>query len=247
MRWYAPYVAAALLALTSGCTRSGGLASYWDSAQIPVTQSGYAPEADRFATFAELAVQAPEEEWQASLDRLFSLLGSDEVSFYIYEEWIESAFYNVLSPCRSARIFDYAASRILSDGTLTDRLDALAALRRYNSLNLPGSPLTLPPLQGSPDIPGGQACTILVVDPSCRTCTASLSTLAGGAGRHIAVCVGPSPAPDVPGWEYYRSPSAASVFDTQAAPFWFATDSLGIVTVPYSPVPEPSFAKPSGP
>jgi len=236
-----------LLSLLTGC-RSSGVRGFWDDVDICVTSSNFDEAQDRFADFAELAVAAPTEEACAELDALLDKLRADEVSYYVYEEWMEGAFYNFLSPCRNVSLFNHALDRLLADGIMRDQMDRLLNLKYYNSINLKGQKCTIPPLHdvtgAKVEVPAGQATTILVVDASCRTCAAALSTLVSTEGRHVAICFGRLDPPQVPGWEYCFSSDVYDTFDTEAAPFYFTVDASGVVTTPYSPIPQPEFSTP---
>ena len=238
---------AILVVLLAGC-RQSGVSAFWDGVDINVSADNYSEAEERFADFAELAVASPTEEALKGLDALFDKLRGNEVSYYIYEEWIEGSFYTILSPCRNAALFDAAAARMQSDGVLTDMEDRIASLRHWNSLNLEGARCSLPPLtgaDGSPvEVPDGQPCTILLVDVSCRSCTAALGGLSGGEGRHIAVCFGGNRAPDAPGWEYCFSRSVREWFDPESAPMYFRVAADGTVTQPYTPAEGQGFAEP---
>lgn len=213
---------------------------------VTVSESNIGEARERFAGFAELAADAPLQEAYAALDDLMRKLAKDEVSYYVYEEWMEAAFYNMHSPTRSAPLFDHIAARIESDGIMKDMLDRVALLRRYNSLNLEGQQCTLPQLftpDGTPAEVSGPA-TVLVVDQTCRTCISALGALASEGGRHLAICASNGDIPSAPGWEYFRAQALSDIFDTAALPFWFAIDASGTVTVPYSPIPQQKFATP---
>lgn len=239
-----PALAVLLAVLSAGCSHRG-VAAFWDGVDVSVSAENFNAAQERFADFAELAVASPLNESVKGLDALFDRLSGDEVSYYIYEEWIEGAFYTLLSPCRNPDIFDAAAARMLSDGKPGDLQERIASLRHWNSLNREGSACSLPPLtapDGTPvEVPGGQDCTVLVVDVSCRTCTAALSSPVYGEGRRIAVCFGGKLLPDVPGWEYCFCPTVRDWFDTESAPFWFTVAADGTVTIPYTAAPTPAF------
>lgn|GEM_PF-1657823 len=227
-----------LLAAALAVSCSGGLAGFWDKGDLSVDRSNYSEQRDHFAEFAELTVGAPEKDVHAALDRMFDRLLADTVSYYVYADWVEAAFYNIYSPTRDAAIFEYATARMLADEIMPDNVEEIEKQRRYNALNLAGASCILPELKTPDgeilDVPGGEACIILVINPSCRSCASSLAALAEQPGRHIAICFGSPIVPDSPVWEYCYASDFKSVFDMDAAPFWFAVDAEGTVTTPYS-------------
>ena len=227
-----------ILAAALAVSCSGGIAGFWDKGDLSVDRSNYRAQQDRFAEFAELTAGAPEKEVYTALDRMFDRLLADTVSYYIYADWVQAAFYNIYSPTQNAGIFEYAAARMLADDIMPDNIEELEKQRRYNGLNLAGSHCILPELK-TPDgetleVPGGEPCVILVINPSCRSCASSLSALSEQPGRHIAICFGSPVVPDSPAWEYCYATDLKSVFDVDAAPLWFAVDAEGTVTTPYS-------------
>ncbi len=234
-------VLAALSILLSACSPKSGISSFWNNADISAVKSDFDGAREHFTEFAELTLRAPSEEAEKAIDVLFDRLAADEVAYYVYEEWCEGAFYNILSPYRNAALFEHIASRIEDDGILTDGLERVRSLRRYNSLNLKGQPISLPkdltrPGGETVELPGGEELTVLVLNPSCRSCSAALKALADAPGRHIAICFGSREVPSVPGWEYCFTSDIRRFFDTEAAPFWLAADADGTVTIPCSPV-----------
>ena len=234
-------VLAALSVLLSACAPKSGISGFWKDADVAAVKSDFDGAKERFTEFAELSLNAPAEEAEKALDVLFDRLAADEVAYYVYEEWCEGAFYNIFSPYRNAGLFEHIAARIEDDGIMADDIERIRLLRHYNSLNLKGQPISLPEDLTRPDgepveFPGGEEITVLVLNPSCRSCAAALKALAGTPGRHIAICFGSREVPSVPGWEYCFSAGIRRFFDTEAAPFWLAADADGTVTVPCSPV-----------
>ena len=228
------------LALLSGCSSNNDIRGFWNSKDVIVTESNYREQRERFADFAVLATSGVEKDAKRGLDALFAKLRNDEVSYYVYEEWMEAAFYSIHSPTHSPALFEHAAARIESDGMMPDQAERIRRLRYYNSLNQAGSHCTLPP-----GVPAEGPATILVVDASCRTCTGALSAVGSAReGRSIAIYFGTPETPSVSGWDYFYCPPANGYFDTQAAPFYFVIDAQGIVTQSYSPVSQPKFATP---
>lgn len=116
---------------------------FWDTHSIDY--SDYRAAEDQFAEFAEQAVAAPVDDACAALDALFDRLCEDEVAYYIYAEWMDAAFYNLLSPCRNAALYSKAVDRIVSDGILSmDDCDPYLQKRPLNLLTQ-----TAPLAQGS--------------------------------------------------------------------------------------------------
>ena len=93
------------LALLMGCQASG-IRGFWND--VPLMEEDLSVSEDRFASFAEQAVSAPEEEALVAMDDLFDKLKEDPVAYYIYTEWIDGSFY---SPQHVGKIDrDYAFS-----------------------------------------------------------------------------------------------------------------------------------------
>lgn len=189
---------------------------------------------DRFADFAELAVNSPREEAVAALDVLFDKLKGDQVAYYIYSEWMEGAFYNLLSPCRSAPLFTHAVDRMVSDGIMTmDECRPYVSKREWISMNLKGSEAVVPGvvLDGTPTL-------VLVLDLSCPSCREAISKLGSSAEwksyRHVAVCCGMGQDLAASGWEFVRPEGADSVFDIHLTPIYFTVSSSGKVDQPYT-------------
>ena len=241
MKTFIRYTIAVLAVMLAACSPKSGLSSFWKDVDVSAVKSDFDGAKKRFTEFAELSLKAPSEEAGKALDVLFDRLAADEVAYYVYEEWCEGAFYNLLSPYRNAALFEHVAARVEADGIMTDELPRIQSLRRYNSLNLKGQQITLPDDLTLPDgkpleYPAGEEVTVLVINPSCRSCLPALRTLADAPGRHIAICFGTREVPSVPGWEYCHTAEIRRFFDTEAAPFWFAADAGGTVTIPCSPV-----------
>lgn len=241
MKTFVRYVLATLAVTLAACSPKGGIGGFWKDADISSLKSDFDGAKEHFTEFAELTLKAPSEEAGKALDVLFDRLAADETAYYVYEEWCEGAFYNILSPYRNAVLFEHIAARVEADGIMADESARIQALRRYNSLNLKGQPITLPEdltLPGGEPLeyPSGEEVTVLVINPSCRSCLPALRALAGAPGRHIAICFGTREVPSVPGWDYCHTADIRRFFDTEAAPFWFAADAGGTVTIPCSPV-----------
>ena len=132
------------LALLAGCQASG-IRGYWKN--VPLLDNDIEASQDRFAQFAELAVDAPEEDALAAMDLLFDRLVQDTVAYYIYSEWLQSAFYSPLSPCRNPLLYDKAVERIVADGILnTDECEPFLRTREWLQYNREGEKATVPGL-----------------------------------------------------------------------------------------------------
>lgn len=248
MRRSAIFALAAFTLLIAACNRS--VSKFWDKVDITVTETNYAASQDRFAEFCELAAKAPQEEAEAGLDALLEKLKADEVSYYVYTEWIVSAFHSILSPCHNPQLFAKAVERFAADGVMNaDEVAPLAELAAKDMLNTEGSSCTMPDLFDAEGNPApwepGKETLFLVVNLDCATCVAALRALESEPGEHIALCFGHTPAPSVPGWEYRYSPELGNVFDLEAAPFWFTVGADGRIAKPISLTPDlNSFATP---
>lgn len=238
-----PSAVLAFAVLACSCTSGSNIDRFWDGKDITVTESNYSEAQDRFADFAELLVQAPPAKASAALDKLLDKLSSDEVSYYVYSEWMVSAFHSLLSPCRNSALFAKCAERFSSDGIMTEsEYLPLVHLSGKDMLNHAGGECTLPELadaDGNPvSLNPGEETLILVVNLDCATCVSALNALSDKPGRHIALCFGFTPAPVVDGWEYYYPEALDEVFDLDAAPFWFMVGADGRVSIPYASAPE---------
>lgn len=213
------------------------LDGYWDRHEWHVTEGQVDKAEERFAAFAELAVAAPKEQGIAALGALLDTLkAKDEVDYYVYVGWVEGAFYNPLSPCRSFDLFSYAVSRYESDGILSpDECMPLQQKRRWMGINLPGEVAVYPEAD-----PEGRSTLVLVIDLSCPSCRESLSRLAAlnewADARHIAICLGYGNIPDVPGWEYRSLKNASEWFDIRMTPVYYIIDPAGVVIQTYTSV-----------
>lgn len=238
-----PIAATALAILVCGCTSGNDISKFWDGKDITVTESNYSEAQDRFAEFAELLAGAPAPKASAALDKLIDKLTADEVSYYVYSEWMVSAFHSLLSPCRNTALFAKCAERFSSDGIMTENeYLPLVHLSGKDMLNHAGRECTLPEIEDAEGNPvtlnPGEETLILVVNLDCATCVSALNALSDKPGRHIALCFGFTPAPIVDGWEYYYPKALDEVFDLDAAPFWFMVGADGRVSSPYAPAPE---------
>ena len=223
------------LALLAGCQASG-VRGYWND--VPLLEKDIQVSEDRFAQFAELAAAAPEEDALEAMDLLFDKLKQDSVAYYIYSEWMEAAFYNALSPCRSAALYGKAVERMVSDGILSmDECRPFLKKREWIQYNREGTQATVPGLS-QPDT----RTLVLVLDLSCPSCRQALEKLAGDPQwndfKKLAVCMGYGPQPSVPGWEYIFPENASAVFDIHLTPIYFVLAADGTVERGYAPALE---------
>lgn len=235
--------ATALALIACSCTSGSKLAGFWNGHDITVTESNYSEVQDRFAAFAELLVQAQPADASAALDEFINKLTADDVSYYVFSEWMVSAFHSLLSPCRNASLFSKCVERFSTDGIMSENeYVPLLDLSAKDMLNHKGRECTLPELldeNGSPvTLNPGEETLFLVVNLDCATCVSALNALSDKPGRHIALCFGNTPAPAAEGWEYCYPKDIDEYFDLDAAPFWFMAGPDGRVSVPYSPAPE---------
>ena len=203
---------------------------FWSTHSIDYTDIDAAE--NQFADFAELAVAAPEPEALKAIDVLFNSLKKDEVAYYIYTDWMEGAFYNILSPCRSAALYGKCVNRIVKDGIIPQGAQTpYLQKREWIEYNLPGSVATVP------GVSINERTVVLVLDQGCPSCREALSILSDKWAdlRRVAVCCGYGPVPDFPGWEYVEDRSAAAaVFDPRMTPLYFVVAPDGKVEVPYT-------------
>ena len=229
--------------MLASCNTGGSLATYWNGEDVKVTETNYAAAEERFAKFAELLVKASPEEAEGALEALIDMLKEDEVTYFVYSEWFESAFHNYYSPCHNFALFETAVKRMAADGILPrEEVERLQRLAAQDRLNQPGDHCTLP---DGAEADG--AALYLVLDLDCRSCREALAGLAGThpEAEHIALCFGYSPFPDVPGWRFLKPDGMKEIFELEAAPFWFLTSADGTVRIPYSTeFNAPAFATP---
>ncbi len=219
------------LALLAGC-RAAGVGNFWEKHSIDYTDISAAE--DQFADFAELAVAAPEEEALAALDGLFDRLKRDTMAYYIYSQWMDGAFYNLLSPCRNAALYGKAVDRFVADSILTrNECDPYLRRREWIGYNLAGAPATVPGW-----VPGDSRTLVLVLDLGCPSCREALEKLSGDPQREgmkkLAVCLGYGPEPAVPGWDYLFPENGSAVFDIGMTPVCFVVAADGTVESGYS-------------
>lgn len=219
------------LALLFSCGRPG-VKGYWDAHGLDYSNVLLAQ--DRFGEFCERAVAAPREEARKELDHLFDLLLQDTVAYYLYTEWIGSAFYSPLSPCRNAVLFSQAVQRMVQDGVLNqDECEPLIRQREWALLNIPGEPALVPGVALD-----GRRTLVLVLDLSCPSCREALELLAASPEwarvRRVAIGCGEGPQPAVPGWEYVFPDNAAAFFDPQLTPVYYVVSPDGTVEASYT-------------
>ena len=220
------------LALLTGC-QATGIRGYWND--VPLLEKDIQVSEDRFAQFAELAVSAPEEDALAAMDLLFDKLKQDPVAYFVYTDWMDGAFYTLLSPCRNAALYGKAVERMVSDGILSiDECDPFLHKRDWIQYNLEGAQATVPGLTKT-----DTRTLVLVLDLSCPSCRAALESLAEDGQwndvKKLAVCLGYGPQPSVPGWEYISHENASAVFDIHLTPIYFVIAPDGTVERGYTP------------
>ena len=220
------------LALLAGCQASG-IRGYWQS--VPLLEKDLSLSEDRFADFAEQAVAASEADALSAMDVLFDRLKQDSVAYYIYSDWVDGAFYNLLSPCRNAALYSKAVDRITADAVLEpNECEPFLRKRQWIQFNLPGAPAR---------VPGYNTFTartlVLVLDLSCPSCREALDRYSSdpqwAAVNHLAVCCGYGPHPTVPGWDYLFPEDASDVFDPHLTPIYFVVAADGTVENGYTP------------
>ena len=219
------------LALLTGCQASG-IRGFWND--VPLLENDLSVSEDRFASFAEQAVSAPEEDALAAMDDLFDKMKQDPVAYYIYTEWMDGSFYSPLSPCRNAVLYDKAVDRIVADGILSaDECEPFLQKREWILYNREGAKATVP---GISDF--DTRTLVLVMDLSCPSCREALQNLAEDPqwndAKKLAVCLGYGPQPSVPGWDYLFPENGAVVFDIHMSPFYFVVAADGTVERGYA-------------
>ena len=219
------------LALLTGCQASG-IRGFWND--VPLLEKDLSVSEDRFATFAEQAVSAPEEDALAAMDDLFDKLKEDPVAYYIYTEWMDGSFYSPLSPCRNAVLYDKAVDRIVADGILTaDECEPFLQKREWILYNREGAKATVPGISEF-----NARTLVLVLDMSCPSCREALQKLAEDPQwndvKKLAVCLGYGPQPSVPGWDYLFPENGDVVFDPNMTPVYFVIAADGTVERGYT-------------
>ena len=218
------------LALLFGCQASG-IRGYWDN--VPLLENDIRISEERFADFAELAVKAPEADALQAMDALFDRLCRDSVAYYIYSDWVDGAFYNLLSPCRNAALYNKAVERIVTDAVLrTDECEPFLKKKEWLGYNRPGDKAVVP----------GYTFTcrtlVLVLDLSCPSCRQVLEKLAADPGwadvHRLAVCLNHGTLPSDSDWEFLSGKNASAVFDPQITPIFFVVAADGTVESGYT-------------
>ena len=224
-------IAVLCLVLLAGC-QATGVGDFWKKHTIDYSDI-HAAE-DQFADFAELAVSAPVEDALAALDDLFDQLKQDTVGYYLYADWMDGAFYNLLSPCRSAALYGKAVDRFVADGILSaNECDPYLQRREWIGYNLEGTPALVPGLASI-----DTRTLVLVLDLSCPSCREALEKLGADPQwdglRKVAVGLGYGPEPTVPGWEYLFPENGRAVFDIGMTPIYFVAAADGTVESGYA-------------
>ncbi|MCR5017670.1 MAG: DUF5106 domain-containing protein [Bacteroidales bacterium] len=186
---------------------------------------------EEFLDFAELAASAPQEDALAALDVLYDKLMEDAVSYYLYNEWADAAFYSVLSPCRNAALYDKIVERMESDGVLSaSECEPFQKRRNWIQYNLVNTRATVPGVMIK------ERTLVLVVDTGCPSCREALTKLYEkpefADTRKVAVCCGFGPVPTAPGWEFVNDTS--DVFDISITPVFFVVNPDGMVESSYT-------------
>ena len=230
MRWEYRILIAVLcgFCLFSGCRNTGG------KANSPLLEEDIRVSEDRFAEWSEGIVSAPRKDALPSIDSLFERLRQDTVAYYIYSDWMVSAFYLVQSPCRQPDIFAYAAQKIITDGVMTpDETSRFAQLLDWALVNREGETAVIP----APVAPG-QRTLVLVLDLGCPTCREALEKLSNAPQwkdtRKIAIGLGRGSLPDAPGWEIHRPENGHAVFDIHQTPVYYVVSPDGKVEKSYT-------------
>lgn len=225
------FIAVLCLALLAGC-RASGVGDFWNTHSIDYSDIRAAEE--QFADFAELTIPAPEEDALAALDVLFDKLKQDTVAYYLYSEWMDGAFYNLLSPCRNATLYGKAVDRMAADGILTPNdCEPYLQRREWIQYNLEGTQAVVPGW-----VPTSTRTLVLVLDMSCPSCREALEKLSAdpqwNGVKKTAVCLGYGPEPAVPGWDYLFPENGSAVFDIHMTPVYFVTAPDGTVERGYT-------------
>ena len=219
------------LVLLVGC-QGQDVSHFWDTHSIDDADIQAAE--DQFAIFAEKAVAAPEADALTAMDGLFDHLLRDTVGYYIYSDWMDAAFYNLLSPCRNAPLYSKAVERMVTDGILNaSEYGPFLQRRDWIQYNRQGEQATVPGISSF-----DERTLVLVLDLGCSSCRQALEKLNSDSRwtglRRMAVCCGYGPRPDVPGWEYLFPEDASAIFDPRLTPIFFVVAPGGKVESPYA-------------
>ena len=217
--------------MVAGCGQTR-LADYWNVNGIDYSDISAAQ--DRFAIFAEQAVAAPEAEACEALDSLFDKLLEDEVAYFVYVDWIDFAFYSLLSPCRSAALYEKVVERVVSDDIVGNGdCDLYRQRLGWIKNNLEGSTAIVPGVELD-----GRRTLVLVLNLSCPSCLEAPAAMAADSRwndfRRVAICCGYGPQPETEGWEFVRPGNVTEVFDPELTPVYFIVSHEGIVETSYT-------------
>ena len=225
------FTAVLCLVLLAGC-QAPGVRDFWNTHSLDYSDI-HAAE-DQFADFAELAAAAPEADALAALDVLFDQLKRDTVGYYVYSEWMDGAFYNLLSPCRNAALYGKAVERMVADGVLSPgECDPFLQRREWIGYNLEGTKAIVPGCTGF-----DTRTLVLVLDLGCPSCREALEKLSAdpqwSGVKKMAVGLGYGPEPAVPGWEYLFPENGTAVFDIHMTPVYLVVAADGTVESGYA-------------
>ncbi|MBO4434077.1 MAG: DUF5106 domain-containing protein [Bacteroidales bacterium] len=235
----AALILAASAAIISGCRDNSGIRGYWSSRELDI--DNYDAAEEEFADFVELAVQAPEADANAAVDRLLKKARKDEVTYLIYADWIIRGFSSIASPCQSCGIFVHAADKVISQDIAHGETLERYRLRREVCLhNRVGDKAELPSLKDSTLAIEGRT-LVLVVDQDCPSCRESMKRFDSpkweGTSK-IALCYGYGRLPEEAGWLCRRILTEQSIIDIREAPFFYVISPDGTVEISYTPVHE---------
>ena len=225
------FTAILCLALLAGCQASD-VSTFWNTHSIDYSDIHAAQ--DQFADFAELTLKAPQRDALAAMDVLFDKLKQDTVAYYIYSDWMDGAFYTLLSPCRNATLYGKAVERMMADGILSQsEYEPYLHRREWIQYNQKGTQAIVPGYASF------QTRTlVLVLDLGCPSCREALEKLAGDPQwrgvKKLAIGLGYGPQPTVPGWEYLFPENGRAVFDIHMTPIYFVVAADGTVQEGYA-------------
>lgn len=206
---------------------------------------------DAFAEYAELLAKADSAAAASSLLSLMDRLSTEEIAYYIYNEWIEEVLHAPISPVRSDELFVVWSERVISDGVLDRGLlekigreaDCCRRLRPgsmvpdFTLVDEFGAEFSLVSFVGEPLV-------VFAADLSCSSCREALlayDTSPSGT-RYVAVIANASeemlrsfikavPQETAEAWRFGYDPSrrleSGEVFDLSLAPFALSYSSEG--------------------
>lgn len=220
-----------VLSILTGC-RATGIRGFWDN--VPLMEQDLRVSEDKYADFAELTLKVPVEDALAEFENLYGRLRQDTMSYYLYSEWLEEAFYNIYSPCRNAALFSRGVEHLIADGIMpADEYEPFVRKRDWMQLNLKGERAVVPGIET-----GCGRLLVLVLDITCPTCREALTSLGSNPdfadARHVAVCYGHGFQGEDPGWEFVFPENFTSFFDSQMTPVYFVVNETGEVEQSYS-------------